>query len=327
MGKAKPTKLSNKNLILSAIKQIEETTGFHIIDLEFGDTYFIASGPKDSICHFHIKEIPKFKFAFWNTSRFDKIEDLMNNDDDLWSDYHRIHTKTELIFFAQYERDIDKFKPSYSGFVRGMFRNAWYELNDKNRRTKVEEWYLDDVDDILKYMHKHPIKAYCYCQIGRDNIWNEISNFKALKEYIDGAFWYKVYKHKHKKRLRKSVKLAKSFIKKLKAMSYIVEVDYNNDVKVKLLDNQDVKAEDFEQDVNIIEEFQDKYFGTLDIEPWFIANPETQTEKRQNEDLHKRFYKYADTIYNILNGYSNETLEDYYVEKIVDMHVNKTINF
>ena len=58
-NRPKPTKLSNKKLIDSALKMIEEETGFHVIDVEYGDTYFLFTGPKNSICRFHIKEIPR----------------------------------------------------------------------------------------------------------------------------------------------------------------------------------------------------------------------------------------------------------------------------
>lgn len=57
-------KLSNKELIESAFAQIENELGFHIKDKKYGDTYFVFEGNKDSICQFHIKEIPRISFRF-----------------------------------------------------------------------------------------------------------------------------------------------------------------------------------------------------------------------------------------------------------------------
>lgn len=57
-------KLSNKELMESAFTQIEKDLGFHIKDKEYGNTYFIFEGNDDSICQFHIKEIPRISFCF-----------------------------------------------------------------------------------------------------------------------------------------------------------------------------------------------------------------------------------------------------------------------
>lgn len=56
-------KLSNKELMESAFTQIEKDLGFHIKDKEYGNTYFIFEGNDDSVCHFHIKEIPRISFC------------------------------------------------------------------------------------------------------------------------------------------------------------------------------------------------------------------------------------------------------------------------
>ena len=60
--KLKLSKMNNKEKMLSALKSIEDL-GYHIADYELGKYYFIFDGEKDSICHFHIKEIPRFSFC------------------------------------------------------------------------------------------------------------------------------------------------------------------------------------------------------------------------------------------------------------------------
>lgn len=51
-------KLTNKELIDSAFDMIE-SLGFHILDKEYGNCYFLFEGDEDSLAHFHIKEIPR----------------------------------------------------------------------------------------------------------------------------------------------------------------------------------------------------------------------------------------------------------------------------
>ena len=57
------TKLTNKELVESAFKSIENE-GFHITDVVFGNSYFLFGGENDSICHFHIREIPRISVCF-----------------------------------------------------------------------------------------------------------------------------------------------------------------------------------------------------------------------------------------------------------------------
>lgn len=325
MSKVKPAKLSGKNLILSAIKSIEEETGFHFIDIEFGDTYFLFSGKKDSICHFHIKEIPKFKFAFWNTNRFDTIQYELDNDLQLWSDYYKISSKSELVFFTQFERDIDKFKPSYSGFVQGIYRNAWREKSEEtNKDVKKEEWYLSDIPDILNFMHKHPLKAFVYNGY-REAIWNEVSNFNVLKTYISSSIYYHKRKIKDFLKIRKHIKVTKRAAKKLRTMDYVI-IERDScypEIELRVTTKPDINVEDYNKDVNILERLDNKYFNKISIEYWYAVNedneisPLTKEEKKEDRDLKKRFYNYYKTLCDIINGNSKDTLSDWWVKRII----------
>ena len=58
-GNPEVSKLSNKELMESALSAIKGM-GFTPIDVSYGNTYFCFEGEDDSICHFHIKEIPRF---------------------------------------------------------------------------------------------------------------------------------------------------------------------------------------------------------------------------------------------------------------------------
>lgn len=325
--KVKPTKISNKGLMESALKQIEEETGFHIIDIEFGNYYFLFGGPKNSICHFHIKEIPKFKFALWNTNRFDSIEELMKDNGDTWADRYKVHHKSELIFFTQFERDIDKFKPSHSGFVQGIFRQAWTELDDNDKKIKREEWYLDDVPHILEFMHKHPIKSYIYSGMNDYGIFREVSNFKALRMYIHDAIYHKKSEIKNKIKVNHSINACKRLVKKLTTMDYIIEKKDSCYPEVEIrLASKVTSGKDFEKDVTIIDRFHDKHFNNISVSIYYDYFDEYSdgTEKDvedNNKKLHKRFYSYAKSLKKVLDGDSKETLEDYWIEKVISMKV------
>lgn len=328
--KIKPTRLSGKNLILSAIKSLEEETGFHFIDIEFGDTYFLFGGKKDSICHFHIKEIPKFKFAFWNTNRFDTIQYELENDLQLWSDYYKISSKSELVFFTQFERDIDKFKPSYSGFVQGIYRNAWKETDDNGKSIKQEEWNLSNIPDILKFMHKHPLKAYTYCGC-KEAIWNEVSNFSVLKEYIDNSIYYYKRKIKNKLKVNHYIRVSKRFAKRLKTMNYLIveRVNCYPEIEIRITTKPDINIEDYGRDVNIIEEFEDKYFNKISLECWYAVNkddtisPLSAKEKREDMSLKKMFYNYYNTLVKVGAGNYKKTLEDLWVKRIIITNIEE----
>lgn len=332
MSKVKPTKLSGKNLMLSALKAIEEETGFHIIDIEFGNTYFFFEGKKDSICHFHIKEVPRFKFAFWNTNRFDTIQYELDNGLQLWSDHYRVDSCSELIFFTQFERDIDKFKPSYSSFVQGIFRQVWKDKSEETGKPiKKEEWYLSSIPEILRYMNKHPMKAYVYSSGYRMGIWDEISDFKVFKEYIRSNYYHYLYTFKKWLKVKHKLSVTKKFAKKLKTMDYIIfkKDSCYPEVEIKMTTRKDINKEDYDKDVNIIEKFENKYTG-ISVETWFVHNetnePLSKDEIKVDKDLHKRFYGFIKTVNNILEGNSKETLEDWWIEKIICKNIKEDLN-
>lgn len=62
-NKLKLSKLTNKELIESALKAIEEL-GYTIKDKYYSNCYFLFEGEDDSICMFHIKEMPRVYICF-----------------------------------------------------------------------------------------------------------------------------------------------------------------------------------------------------------------------------------------------------------------------
>lgn len=79
-----------------------ECGDLNITDVEYLDGYFIFGRGTNSVIHFHISETPGWKYGIW----WEPIED--ENTGRPYTDM--IHCS----IFAQYEEEIDKFKPSAS---------------------------------------------------------------------------------------------------------------------------------------------------------------------------------------------------------------------
>lgn len=173
---------SNKELIESLFNQIESDLGYHIINKKYGNCYFIYEDEEDSICHFKIKEIPGFTFALWNTCRFDNPEKV----------YNTVEKNDELVFFTQYDINLDKFKPSYSGFVQGLHRDIYPQTD--NTYIRKDNWDLFELEDILNYMKYHPIKSVFYVTSQIDKIYNEKSGLICLKCFIENWYYYFKYR-------------------------------------------------------------------------------------------------------------------------------------
>ena len=130
----KPPKISNLALMQEAINKLQEETGFHFTDIEYGNWYFIKKKKKNSVCHFHIKEIPGFKFALWNSKNVD-----LNY-------YGSNYKGAELILFSQAELTLDKFKPSNSCLRAPLGRYTYLIKNE----DEDFDWNLYEADAILK---------------------------------------------------------------------------------------------------------------------------------------------------------------------------------
>lgn len=156
-----------------------------------------------------------FYFGIWNICRFDKIETLIQQGKITWADEYKISSLSELVFFTQYERDIDKFKPSRSGFVTGLYRNIWEHSNSEGSELEVS-WNSWELEKVLNFMHKHPIKSYVYVEHTINHICEERSGFSCFKEYIADYLYY------HKNRIiknREYRKLKRSCIRLMKQLS------------------------------------------------------------------------------------------------------------
>lgn len=149
-----------------------EANGFHITDIEFGNGYFIFDHGKDMVIHFHIKELKGWKFGIW------------------WD----VDGEKKFDFFTQYERDIDKFKPSASSI--------------KLERRELNDWSMKDVVQICRFIKKHPYRAWALDQTWEKDIWEWDSLNGSFKVYWKMWWKYSVFcPFLHKKLTKKYLKV------------------------------------------------------------------------------------------------------------------------
>lgn len=124
-----------------------EANGFHPVDVQYGNSYFIFEHGKDMVVHFHIKELKGWKFGIWWNWHGEKLFD----------------------FSTQYERDIDKFKPEASMLVQ--------------KDVYLEDWYLKDLVEMCRFIKKHPYRAWALDQSYPRDIWEWGTLHGCFKEY------------------------------------------------------------------------------------------------------------------------------------------------
>lgn len=284
-------KLSNKQLIESALDYIITETNYTIYDIHYDDTYFVIKDERNSICQFKIKEIPGFLFAFWNVCRFDSIDYQLKHKGigNTWADSLNISPKSELVFFTQYLREIDKFKPSASAFVEGIYRISYKEDN-----KEIVEWNADNVADVLKYMHKHPLKAYYYSTRNTASIFDEQTDLRIIIEYIKDYVSYNKCEYQKRRKYKSTLKRIKAIIKKLKYSDAIVQdmEDWSPRLEVYIRSKKDATDEEFTNDYDLLEAFYQKYFNDLSLTYYevFKQGELSDADWKQDEKLYDKFY-------------------------------------
>lgn len=138
-----------------------------VTDVEYLDGYFIFGMGTNSVVHFHIKETPGWKYGIW-WSPVERPEDT----EEYYTD--RLHCS----IFAQYEEEIDKFKPSASMVC------VEFTVNLKSPTTNVAWEFARDIE----FIHDEPYLAF----------YREMHYTNFNREYISRAK-AKAYFEKHNK--------------------------------------------------------------------------------------------------------------------------------
>lgn len=115
------------------LKKYLSVNEFTIIDEIYENGYFIMGSGTNSVVRFHIRELPGWLFGVWFTPKDEK------------------HIKGD--FFWQFEKKIDKFKPSASIY---NFTISFWKFNDR--------WELNELYSArwaLRFLKEEPCLAYC----------------------------------------------------------------------------------------------------------------------------------------------------------------------
>lgn len=283
------SKSRNRKLIESLFKQIEKELGYHIVDKQFGNCYFIVESKEpDTICHFHIKELPGYLFGIWNICRYDTIQYEVENNLSLWSDNLHISSKSELIFFTQYEKEIDKFKPSRSGMVTGLRRITYKEDN-----KLITEWDIDELEVVLKYMKKHKYKAYVNIYNENKFVYRELSGITCFKIYYRNKWNRFITNIKDTLKLKIQIYKSKKLIKKLKDVYYYI-LDYGENcyprIHIIVRRKPNIDIDTFIDNINTLQKFD---YDNTDISVFWmdkdISERLNKKERQEDKDLLKRF--------------------------------------
>lgn len=283
------SKSRNRKLIESLFKQIEKELGYHIVDKQFGNCYFIVESKEpDTICHFHIKELPGYLFGIWNICRYDTIQYEIENNLSLWSDNLHISSKSELIFFTQYEKEIDKFKPSRSGMVTGLRRITYKEDN-----KLITEWDIDELEVVLKYMKKHKYKSYVNIYNENKFVYRELSGITCFKIYYRDKWNRFITNIKDTLKLKIQIYKSKKLIKKLKDVYYYI-LDYEENcyprIHIIVRRKPDIDIDTFIDNINMLQKFD---YDNTDISVFWmdkdISERLNKKERQEDKDLLKRF--------------------------------------
>ena len=283
------SKSRNRKLIESLFKQIEKELGYHIVDKQFGNCYFIVESKEpDTICHFHVKELPGYLFGIWNICRYDTIQYEIENNLSLWSDNLHISSKSELIFFTQYEKEVDKFKPSRSGMVTGL-RRITYEEDNK----LVTEWDIDELEVVLKYMKKHKYKSYVNIYNENKFVYRELSGITCFKIYYRDKWNRFITNIKDTLKLKIQIYKSKKLIKKLKDVYYYI-LDYGENcyprIHIIVRRKPNIDIDTFIDNINTLQKFD---YDNTDISVFWmdkdISERLNKKERQEDKDLLKRF--------------------------------------
>lgn len=138
---------------------------FNFIDVNYGDGYYIFGMGTNSVVNFHIAEIPGWLFGIWWSTPEEKIND--NGEK---------YSVLRCNFFVQFEKNIDKFKPSASNLALNLSINC---CGDKMYMS------VYSITNLLNFMHNEPELAFCRDYCGWDYNEEYHSREEACKKYND----------------------------------------------------------------------------------------------------------------------------------------------
>ena len=184
--------------LLELTRQLFEhlkSQNYTIATEDYGDGYFIFDYGPNTVIHFRLKETPGWLYGVWWSFKVNKegIVSIVGE------------------FFAQYEEEIDKFKPSASYYAYDM-----EVLMAADGSVCLEE---GEVVSIIDFIRNHPYRAWN----GHISFNDKVSGIRAWLNY-----------QKRQRHLRKGKRLEKNLYKDLCKFAKIASklLKYTNNITV-----------------------------------------------------------------------------------------------
>ncbi len=155
--------------------KIRGIEALHIEDIEYLDGYYIFPMGTNTVVHFKVKECPGWLFGIWWNEP--KCEDKKS--------------KTFIMkgtFFTQYEKIIDKFKPSDSTITA----EVQARICKKSKSTEDNVWHITDSYDMtnqIRFIIKEPELAFCRSYSGWDYNVQYHDKRSAKKQFEHWKTW------------------------------------------------------------------------------------------------------------------------------------------
>lgn len=289
-------RIASKRLIDNYLLEIEKETGFHIINKEYGNGYFLFDLGKDNVCHFEVKEIPKFLFGIWRQEGKEINDRQIDN---------------EIVLFSQPKIWIDKFKPSRCPLKAECGRYISEKYNEETDKWEDTEEIYDilNAELLLRFMNKHPYEAFQRDQRYFHNVWDISSGFGGFIDYYKLSFRnWKEEKHK----VRTINKLRRKFNRNFKRMNYVNYFITEDTCKTPRIDvNVYVDKNISDKEYSKFEEKYNKFYDMIDKNnKYFMTCSLNYVEnKRRFLSCYKYWRKVKDEDMRILD-YSGKMLRD-----------------
>lgn len=120
---------------------------FKPYDIQYGNVYFVFNRGDDSVVHFKIHGCRGWKFGMWINSEY-LDEENRKDEPKTYGEGYKV-----VSIFAQYEKDIDKFKPSASTFC------VEYEAREWEKHLEYPNpWYK--IKEMIGMIKRHPLISY-----------------------------------------------------------------------------------------------------------------------------------------------------------------------
>lgn len=166
-NKYRISNLTIKELIESFLKEL---SFYYTLENTIRGDFWDAIPNNYNSCEFNIKELPGWRFGVWSTDTISKSYFSMS--------------KNQLIFFAQYEKDIDKFKPSRTALKCNLLRQRYEEGNDDKGIHLIELWDFSELLRLLQFIKEHKFVARWASWQCNFQVWDYIPFYICAKKVI-----------------------------------------------------------------------------------------------------------------------------------------------